>query len=105
MPVRLRISLQGKRNSRIMHIVASHAGASRDSKPLETLAIFSPRVNPDTGEKRVEWAVERMRYWLGVGAQPSKTVLALLERVRISHPRTLPRARLVVRNGADVVHF
>ncbi|KZO90758.1 ribosomal protein S16 [Calocera viscosa TUFC12733] len=82
MPVRLRLSIHGKRNTRIFHIVAIHAGKSRDSKPLETLGIFSPRIDPDTREKRVEWSVERLRYWLGVGAQPSETVLSLMERVR-----------------------
>lgn len=32
-------------------------------------------------EKRIEWNVERIHYWLGVGAQPSKPVARLLDRV------------------------
>lgn len=33
------------------------------------------------GEKRIVWDVERVRYWLGVGAQPTESVVKLLERV------------------------
>jgi ribosomal protein S16 len=32
-------------------------------------------------EKRIVWDVERVRYWLGVGAQPTESVVKLLERV------------------------
>lgn len=32
-------------------------------------------------EKRIEWNVSRIHYWLGVGAQPSKPVARLLDRV------------------------
>ena len=32
-------------------------------------------------EKKVEWDVGRINYWLGVGAQPTKSVVKLLERV------------------------
>ncbi|EJU04000.1 ribosomal protein S16 [Dacryopinax primogenitus] len=80
MPVRLRLAMHGTRNSRIFHIVAAHASKARNAKPIETLGMYDPRSNPLTKEKTVEWSVERIRYWLGVGAQPSDTVLALLER-------------------------
>lgn len=32
-------------------------------------------------EKRIEWNSERIGYWLGVGAQPSKPVARLLDKV------------------------
>lgn len=32
--------------------------------------------------KRLEWNEDRIRYWLGTGAQPTKTVFKLLHRVR-----------------------
>jgi small subunit ribosomal protein S16 len=32
-------------------------------------------------EKRIEWDVERIRHWLDVGAEPTETVVKLLERV------------------------
>lgn len=33
-------------------------------------------------EKRLEWNTERIKYWLRVGAQPSKPVARMLDRVR-----------------------
>lgn len=32
-------------------------------------------------EKRIEWNVQRIHHWLSVGAQPSKPVARLLDRV------------------------
>lgn len=32
--------------------------------------------------KRVEWAVERLKWWIGKGAQPSDAVMRLLTMVR-----------------------
>ena len=45
-------------------------------------------------EKRLEWNEERIRYWLGTGAQPSKPVARLLDRVRIEN--VLMRAVLTI---------
>ena len=35
-------------------------------------------------EKRIEWNEQRIRYWLGTGAQPSKPVARLLDRVCVA---------------------
>jgi small subunit ribosomal protein S16 len=34
-------------------------------------------------EKRIEWNVDRIKYWLSVGAQPSKPVAKMLDRVSL----------------------
>ena len=34
-------------------------------------------------EKRIEWNEDRIRYWLNTGAQPSKPVARLLDRVSV----------------------
>jgi small subunit ribosomal protein S16 len=72
-------------------IVAINTRKARDAKPIEKLGEYDPvpRIQgtgpgagtPGKGEKRVEWSSDRIRYWLGVGAQPTKSVAALLERV------------------------
>jgi len=83
MVVRLRFALHGTRNNRIQHLVAINQRQRRDGKPLELLAIYNPRVNPqDTQQKTVEWSPKRIRYWLDVGALPSKSVVKFLEMVR-----------------------
>lgn len=81
-------------------IVVCNAPKARDSKPIETVGAYDPypkhipavpaaeRSLLDEGKppalnwiKRVEWDKERVGYWLGVGAQPTKRVQWLLEKV------------------------
>lgn len=73
--------MHGPRNSRIFHLVAINAKQRRDAKPLETLGIYRNRLKPDEKIKSVEWSVDRIKYWLGVGAIPSDSVVRLLEKV------------------------
>lgn len=80
MPVRLRFSLHGTRHNRIFHLVAIDQSARRNAKPTELLGIYNRYMNKD-GQKTVEWSVDRIRYWLKVGAIPTKSVAKLLELV------------------------
>jgi small subunit ribosomal protein S16 len=100
MPVRLRLARHGQRNNPYYHIVAINASKRRDARPLEKLGEYDPipRLIGPSGlpvsakvfgtergqahkEKKVEWNVERIRYWLGVGAEPTRALVKLLERV------------------------
>lgn len=100
MPIRIRLARHGRRNNPYYHIVAIQSSKRRDAKPLEKLGEYDPiprlpsvsdlpssskvfgnEVGITPKEKRVEWNVDRIKYWLGVGAQPSLTVVKLLERV------------------------
>lgn len=75
--------MHGPKHSKIFHLVAVDQRKRRDAKPIELLGVYNPRVIAETGEKKMEWAVQRIRYWLDQGgAQPSKPVVRLLERVR-----------------------
>ena len=82
MSVRLRFALHGTRHNRIFHLVAIDKAKRRDGKPTETLGIYNPHMTRDQTHKTVEWSVDRIRYWLHVGAVPSKSVSKLLEIVR-----------------------
>ncbi|KAG6814097.1 hypothetical protein H0H92_003144 [Tricholoma furcatifolium] len=86
MPVRLRFSLHGHRHKRIFHLVAVNQGAKRDAKPTELLGIFHRYPAGDSPQKTVEWSVDRIRYWLSVGAIPTKAVSKLLEVGNILTP-------------------
>ena len=81
MPMRLRLSVHGLRNNRIFHLVAIDGRRRRDGKPAELLGIYQPHLKPGEDKKVVEWSVDRIRYWLHVGATPSKSVVRLLELV------------------------
>lgn len=107
-PVRLRLARHGHRHNPIFHLVAINSAKPRNAQPIETLGAYDPipkvastsalplssqvfgekNVSVVKKEKKVEWDVGRINYWLGVGAQPTKTVVRLLERVgppTISH--------------------
>jgi len=82
MAVRLRLAVHGVRNNRIFHLVAVDERKRRNAKPIELLGVYRPRVEPKSPHKSVEWSVDRIKYWLGVGAQPSDPVVKLLTTVR-----------------------
>lgn len=81
MPMRIRLALHGTRNNRIFHLVAIDQRKSRNAKPAELLGIYNPTLKLGQDHKKVEWSVDRIKYWLGVGALPSKTAVKLLEKV------------------------
>lgn len=89
MPMRLRLAMHGRAHQRIFHLVAVNQRARRNAKPAEILGIYNPHVPPDAEHKTVEWSVDRIRYWLHVGAVPSKSVVKLLELVSIAVPSNL----------------
>ena len=79
MPIRLRFALRGTRHKRVFHLVAIHKSQRRDAKPSETLGIYDPHMTNGQTHKTIQWSVDRIRYWLHVGAVPSKSVSKLLE--------------------------
>ncbi|KAJ3816040.1 ribosomal protein S16 domain-containing protein, partial [Lentinula aff. lateritia] len=79
MPMRLRLAVHGLRHDRVFHLVAINQRTRRNGKPTELLGIYDPRVKPGGKDhKTMEWSVGRIRYWLDVGAIPSKSVVKLL---------------------------
>jgi len=114
MVVRLRLARHGTKNNPFYHLVAIRDKASRDARPIEKLGEYDPiprsRVisEPSSSastservmgsglegktivmEKRIEWNAERIRHWIDVGAQPSKPVARLLDRVSKDERKTI----------------
>lgn len=81
MPMRIRLAMHGNRHSKIFHLVAIDQRQRRDAKPTELLGIYNPHLPIGQNEKTIEWSVDRIRYWLHVGALPSKSVVKLLTLV------------------------
>jgi ribosomal protein S16 len=63
-------------------MVAINQKARRNAKPIETLAVYDPRVKLGETQKTVQWSVDRIKYWLEKGAQPSESAAKLLTMVR-----------------------
>lgn len=83
MPVRIRMAIHGRRHNKIFHLVAIDQRKRRDAKPAELLGIYNPALQLGAPHKTVQWSVDRIKYWLGVGAVPSKSAVRLLEWVSI----------------------
>lgn len=63
-------------------VVVTDVRSPRDGRFVEKLGTYDPK-NKDES-KQLNLNLERIDYWLGVGAQTSDTVRSLIKRVRRS---------------------
>eukprot|EP00938_MAST-03A_sp_MAST-3A-sp1_P000783 g783.t1 len=92
MVVRLRLARFGRKKRPYYRIRAANARAPRDGKCLEELGTYDPIPSRVDNMREVRLNVERIKYWLAVGAQPSKRVSNLLSQARIIPPELPTRA-------------
>ncbi len=74
--VKIRLRRQGKKHQPIYRIVVAEARAPRDGAFIETLGYYNPLKDPEI----LEINEERLRHWMGHGAQPSDALEDLLRR-------------------------
>jgi small subunit ribosomal protein S16 len=74
MPVKIRLSRQGRKRIPFYHVVVADSRAPRDGKYIERLGKYYPKTNPAT----IEIDFDRALYWLQTGAQPTDTCRSLL---------------------------
>ena len=86
MSVRIRLSRGGTKKRPFYRIVAISARSPRDGGFLEKLGTYNP-ILPGDHPQRVVLREERLRYWLGVGAQPSDRVARFLDNAGITRER------------------
>ena len=76
MAVKIRLKRLGKIRSPHYRIVVMDARAKRDGRAIEEIGISHPKNDPSG----IAVKSARAQYWLGVGAQPTEAVVALLKR-------------------------
>jgi small subunit ribosomal protein S16 len=76
MPVRIRMKRIGAKNSPVFRIVVADGRSPRDGKFIEELGTYHPLQKGDN----VKFDVERAKYWISKGAQPSDTVASFLKK-------------------------
>lgn len=88
--VTLRFALYGCKNRPFFYIVATNRYKPRNRGYLEQVGSFDPMPNT-RNEKLVSLNMDRIRYWLSVGARPSRPVAILLGLAGVlpPHPRSL----------------
>ena len=75
MSVKIRLKRLGKIRAPYYRIVVADARTKRDGRVIEEIGQYHPTENPSF----IEIDSARAQYWLGVGAQPTEQVTALLK--------------------------
>ena len=76
MATKIRLKRLGKIRSPHYRVVVMDSRARRDGQAIEEIGIYHPKNDPSV----IRIDSERAQYWLGVGAQPTEAVVALLKR-------------------------
>jgi len=82
MSVSLRLSRGGSKKRPYYKVVVSNSRSPRDGKYLEQVGTYNPLLAKDD-DNRVRLVEDRVRYWLGVGAQPTDRVARMLDKAGI----------------------
>ncbi len=75
MAVKIRLKRMGKIRAPHYRIVVADSRKKRDGRVIEEIGKYHPKLEPSLTEVESE----RAQYWLGVGAQPSEAVTAILK--------------------------
>ena len=80
MAVRIRLSRGGSKKRPFYRVVADDQRAPRDGRFIEKLGTYNPLL-PQDHEQRLVINEERVKYWLGVGAQPTERLEKLFSNL------------------------
>ena len=74
--VKIRLKRMGMKKKPLYRLVVTDSRSPRDGRFIEEVGYFNPVAQPE--ELKIN--VERAKYWIGTGAQPTDTVRALLKK-------------------------
>jgi small subunit ribosomal protein S16 len=75
--LKLRLSRGGTKKRPVYKVVVADSRFARDGRFIEKVGFFNPLLPKDKKE-RVGLEAERIKYWLGQGAQPTTRVARIL---------------------------
>ena len=75
--VKIRLRRLGAKKAPYYRIVVADSRSPRDGRFIEELGIYDPMAD---GEK-IKVDMERAKYWIANGAQPTDTVRGLLKKI------------------------
>ena len=78
--VRIRLRRVGRKKAPAYRIVVADSKSPRDGKFIEIIGQYAPR---QTDDQKLTVDLDRVNYWMNVGAQPSDTVRSLLRRAGV----------------------
>lgn len=79
MALKIRLRQQGRNNRPFYRVVVADSRSPRDGKYVESVGWY----NPFEAEldKNLSMKIDRIQHWLGLGAQLTESVIALIEKV------------------------
>ena len=75
--VKIRLRRMGAKKAPYSRIIVADSRSPRDGRFIEELGVYDPMAD---GEK-IKVDLERAKYWIANGAQPTDTVRGLLKKV------------------------
>ena len=78
MAMKIRLARGGSKKRPFYRVVAADSRMPRDGRYVEKLGTYNPLL-PKDSEERVKLDMERVKHWLGEGAQPTDRVARFLE--------------------------
>ncbi|MDV4169323.1 30S ribosomal protein S16 [Rhodovulum sp. FJ3] len=78
MALKIRLARGGSKKRPFYRIVATDSRMPRDGRFIEKLGTYNPLLAKDS-EERVKMDMERVKYWLDQGAQPTDRIARMLE--------------------------
>ena len=76
MAVKIRMKRIGAKNTPVFRIVVADSRSPRDGKFIEELGTYHPRKKGDNFTLNLE----RAKYWISKGAQPSETAASFIKK-------------------------
>ena len=88
MSIKIRLARGGSKKRPYYRIVVANTISPRDGRFIEKIGTFNPILADDHADK-LKLDLERAKYWLGVGAQPTDRVARFLDKAGLLK-RTAP---------------
>ena len=82
MATKIRLARMGRRNLPFYHVVIADSRSPRDGKFIEKVGYYDPVLNNDA-KNRLNIKIDRVEYWLSVGAEPTERVAILLNKIGV----------------------
>lgn len=80
MALKIRLQRGGATHAPHYRVVVAEGSARRDGRFVEKLGTYDPKNKKPELQENLK--LERVEYWLSVGAQPTDTVRAMIKRAR-----------------------
>ena len=78
--VKIRLRRFGKRNTPVYRVVVADGRSPRDGRIIEEIGTYDPLLKNNNFTLKLD----RVDYWLGVGAQASDTVASFIKKARMA---------------------